>query len=127
MAPTHPPALSRRERQIMDVVYRREDVTAAQIHVALPDRPTYTTVRGLLRVLVEKGHLRFRKVGRAYLYSASTPRDKAGASTIAHVVRTFFRGSPADAMAALLGAQTKPLTEIELKRLAALVNKAARR
>ncbi len=119
-----PPALSRRERQIMDVVYRMGKATAADIHTALPDRPTYTTVRGLLRVLVEKGHLRLERDGRRYRYRPSTSRPAAGATSIAHVVRTFFAGSPADAMAALLGSQRERISSAELSRLAALVEQA---
>lgn len=126
MAPPSPPALTRRERQIMDVVYHRGKTTAAEIHAALPDAPTYTTVRGLLRVLVQKGHLRHEQDGRRYVYLPSTPRDKAGASSIAHVVRTFFAGSPADAMAALLGSEKNRISQAELARLAALVAKARR-
>ena len=121
-----PPPLSRRERQIMDVVYRLESASAADIHAALPDPPTYTTVRGLLRILVEKGHLRRRQDGKRYLYLPSTPRPAAGASSIAHVVKTFFAGSPADAMAALLGSERHRFSQAELARLAQLVSKARR-
>ena len=120
-----PPALSRRERQIMDVVYRLGRATAAEIHAELPDPPTYTTVRGLLRVLEAKGHLRHGQEERRYVYEASTPRDSAGASTLSHVVRTFFQGSPSDAMAALLGSQEN-LSDAELVRLEDLVRKARR-
>lgn len=124
--PPAPPQLSRRERQIMDVVYRLESASAADIHAALPDAPTYTTVRGLLRILVEKGHLRRRQDGKRYLYLPSTPRPAAGASSIAHVVKTFFAGSPADAMAALLGSERHRFSEAELARLAQLVARARR-
>lgn len=108
----------------MDVVYRLGKAAAADIHAALPDAPTYTTVRGLLRVLVEKGHLRHEREGRRYLYLPSTPRPAAGASSISHVVRTFFAGSPADAMAALLGTERNRVSDRELARLAALIAKA---
>lgn len=121
---TEPDALSRRERQIMDVIYRLEKATAADIHAALPDPPTYTSVRGLLRVLVEKGHVRYVQDGRRYVYLPSTPRPAAGASSISHVVRTFFGGSPADAMAALLGNERGSISDAELNRLAELVAKA---
>lgn len=122
--PQAPPPLSRRERQIMDVVYRLGKATAADVHAALPDAPTYTTVRGLLRVLVEKGHVRHEQEGRRYVYLPSTPRPAAGASSITHVVKTFFAGSPADAMAALLGAEKDRISDAELARLAELVAKA---
>jgi predicted transcriptional regulator len=110
----------------MDVVYRLESASAAAIHAALPDPPTYTTVRGLLRILVDKGQLRRRQDGKRYLYLPSTPRPAAGASSIAHVVKTFFAGSPADAMAALLGSERHPFSEAELARLAQLVSRARR-
>jgi predicted transcriptional regulator len=118
--------LSRRERQIMDIVYRLGRASAADIHAALPDAPTYTTVRGLLRIMVEKGHVRHEREGRRYVYAPSTPRPAAGASSIMHVVKTFFSDSPADAMAALLGSDRKRISDAELSRLAALVEEARR-
>jgi predicted transcriptional regulator len=124
--PQPPPPLSRRERQIMDVVYAREKASAAEIHAALRDAPTYTTVRGLLRVLIRKGHLRHEQDGRRYVYIPRAPRHKAGASSLSHVVKTFFAGSAADAMAALLGSEQDRLSDAELARLAALVAKARR-
>ncbi len=124
MALPSPPPLSRRERQIMDVVYRLGKAAAGDVHAALPDAPTYTTVRGLLRVLVGKGHLRRQQDGRRYVYLPSTPRPMAGAASIVHVVRTFFAGSPADAMAALLGSAKERLSDAELARLGSLVAKA---
>src|SRR5215207_9495066 len=110
----------------MDIVYRLGRATAADVHAALPDAPTYTTVRGLLRVLEEKGHLRHEEQGRQYVYLPSTSTRDAGTSHLAHVVRTFFGGSPADAMDALLGAQRTPLSADELERLTALVEQARR-
>src|SRR5689334_3981180 len=107
----HPPQLSRRERQIMDVVYRLGSASAAEVHAGLTDPPTHTTVRGLLRVLVEKGHLDVIEDGKRYLYQPSTPRPVAGASSIAHVVNTFFGGSAADAFAALLGSRSAGISE----------------
>src|SRR5262245_43939893 len=119
-----PPPLSRRERQIMDVIYQREMATAADVHAAMPDAPTYTTVRGLLRILVDKGHLLQQQDGRRYVYVPSTTRPAAGASHLKHVVRTFFAGSPANAMAALLGSDRGQLTDAELERLEDLVARA---
>jgi predicted transcriptional regulator len=110
----------------MDVVYARGKTTAAEIHAALLDAPTYTTVRGLLRILIRKGHLRYEREGRRYVYLPSTPRNKAGASSLTHVIKTFFAGSPSDAMAALLGSEKGRISEAELARLAALVAKARR-
>jgi predicted transcriptional regulator len=126
MPSRQPPALSRRERQILDIIYRLGRATAADVHGALPDRPTYTTVRGLLRVLVEKRHLRLEREGRKYVYTPSVPPREAGVSSISHIVRTFFAGSPADAMAALLGPGQEKLSDRELARLAELVDRARR-
>src|SRR5688500_12062086 len=121
-----PVALSRRERQILDVLYRLGQATAADIHAALPDAPTYTTVRGLLRVMTEKGYVRHPRDGRRYVYAPSTPRRAAGTSSIAHVVRPFFGNSPAEAMAALLGSERNRISDAELARLAAIVAEARR-
>ena len=110
----------------MDIVYRLGRATAADVHGALPDQPTYTTVRGLLRVLVEKRHLGLVREGRKYVYTPSVSSREAGASSISHIVRTFFAGSPADAMAALLGSDQDRLSDRELTRLAALVDRARR-
>jgi predicted transcriptional regulator len=120
MAHSKPPALSKRERQIMDVLYRCGQCTAAQIHTQLEDAPTYTTVRGLLRILEEKGHVRHREEGPRFVYVPLTPREHAGASQLSHVVRTFFDGSPSKAMAALLGESAKSSDE-ELQRLERLI------
>ena len=119
-----PPPLSRRERQIMDVIYRLETATAADVHAAMPDAPTYTTVRGLLRILVDKGHVLQKQDGRRYVYLPATSRPAAGASHLTHVVRTFFAGSPADAMAALLGSDKGQISDLELARLEDLVARA---
>jgi predicted transcriptional regulator len=115
--------LSKRERQIMDVVYRLGRATAADVRAGLADPPTYTTVRGLLRILEAKGQLRHEEEGTRYVYRPATPRDEAGASHLAHVVRTFFDGSAARAMAALLGAESE-VSDAELDRLARLVEEA---
>ena len=115
---------SRRERQIMDVVYALGEATAAEIHERLPDPPTYTAVRGLLRVLVDKGHLRVEPDGVRYLYRPVTPREAAGASLLSHVVRTCFGGSAAAAMAALVGSPDTRLSAAELERLARIVEQA---
>ena len=108
----------------MDIVYRLGTATAADVHAELPDAPTYTTVRGLLRVLEEKGHLRHEEDGPRYLYSAATPRQEAGVSLLTHVVRTFFDGSASKAMAALLGSGASELGEADLARLEEVVRRA---
>jgi predicted transcriptional regulator len=118
------PPLSKRERQIMDVVYRLGDATASDVHEELPDAPTYTTVRGLLRILEEKGHLKHVVDGQRFVYSPTAERDEAGATQIAHVVRTFFGGSASEAVAALLGNSSHVVSEQELARLQAIVAEA---
>jgi predicted transcriptional regulator len=125
--PRNPPSLSKRERQIMDIVYRRGSATAAEIHADLPDAPTYTTVRGLLRVLEEKGHLVHREDGRRFVYAPTAARGRAGASHLGHVVNTFFGGSPSDAVAALLGTTRGRLSTEELDRLEQIVAQARRK
>src|SRR5262245_58422973 len=115
---------SRRERQIMDIVYGMGSATAALVHARMPDAPTYTTVRGLLRILVSKGHLTIRQEGARFVYHPRTPREDAGSSTLAHVVRTFFGGSPASAMASMLGDAELELSESELRRLSEVLRRA---
>src|SRR4051812_23481284 len=118
-----PPALSKRERQIMDIVYRLGTATAADVHAEMPNAPTYTTVRGLLRVLEEKGHVVHEEDGPRYLYSAATPRQEAGVSLLSHVVRTFFDGSASKAMAALLGSGGSELGDADLARLEEVIRR----
>ena len=120
------PQLSKRERQIMDAIYRRGRATAAQVREEMPDAPTYTTVRGLLRILERKGHLRHEEVGTRFVYSPSLPRQAAGASILSHIVRTFFDGSAASAMAAMLGSE-RSVSGVELERLSELVKKERRK
>jgi predicted transcriptional regulator len=115
---------SRRERQILDIVYALGEATAAEIHERLPEPPTYTAVRGLLKVLVDKGHLSVEPDGVRYLYRPVTPRADAGASLLSHVIHTFFGGSAAAAMAALVGSPETRLSAAELERLARIVEQA---
>ncbi|HYD11963.1 MAG TPA: BlaI/MecI/CopY family transcriptional regulator [Allosphingosinicella sp.] len=115
-------AITRRERQIMDVVYRHGSATAADIHRELEDPPTYTTVRGLLRVLVGKGQLRIERAGGRYVYSPVVPKGAAGETMISHVVRTFFAGSPSSALTALLGSADIDLSPEELQRLQEVID-----
>ncbi|HEX8696324.1 MAG TPA: BlaI/MecI/CopY family transcriptional regulator [Longimicrobium sp.] len=121
-----PAALSRRERQILDVLYRLGRATAAEVTAELDDAPTSTTVRGLLRILEEKGHVRHEQDGLRYVYLPAVPREDAGVSVLSHVLKTFFEGSPARAMAALLGSRADGLTGAELERLARIVEDARR-
>ena len=115
--------LSRRERQIMDAIYRLERATAAEVMEAIPDPPSYSAVRAMLRVLEEKGHLKHEQDGPRYVFSPIVARDTARRSAIKHLVRTFFDGSTEGAVAALLQAEGK-LSRVELERLSGLIEKA---
>jgi BlaI family transcriptional regulator, penicillinase repressor len=116
--------LSRRERQIMDVVYRRGRATAAEVLEGLTDPPSYSAVRALLRVLEEKGHLRHEQEGAAYVYLPTVSRDTASRSAVKHLVQTFFEGSAERAMAALLDVSQSKLSKDELARISALIEAA---
>ena len=120
MRPPKPPALTKRERQIMDVLYALGEATAAEIQARLDDPPTYTPVRGLLRILESKGHVGHHREGTRFVFAPRTPREHAGVSSLAHVVRTFFDGSPAKAVAALIGTHASA-SEEELQRLELLI------
>jgi BlaI family transcriptional regulator, penicillinase repressor len=120
-------ALSRRERQSMEIVYRRGEVTAAEILADLPDPPSYSAVRGLLRILVDKQHLRHREDGPRYVYSPVVTREKARTKAIADLLDTFFDGSAAEAAAALLGSSRRKLSKEELDELDALIAEARSR
>jgi predicted transcriptional regulator len=125
-APPTAHTLSRRERQIMDVLYARGRATVGEVLADLSDPPSYSAVRALLRVLGEKGHVRHEAEGRAYVYRPAVPRDQARRSAVRHLVRTFFDGSVAQAVAALLDpAGPRPSAE-DLERIAALVERAKR-
>jgi predicted transcriptional regulator len=115
--------LSRRERQIMDVIYRRGQATAAEVLEDLPDPPSYSAVRALLRLLEEKGHVRHEQDGPRYMYVPTVNRDRARKSALTHVVRTFFDGSATDAVAALLDGEGK-IDREELDRLSAMIEQA---
>ena len=116
--------LSRRERQIMDILYRMEQATAAEVQKHLPDPPSYSAVRAMLRVLEEKGHLKHTRQGPRYVFSPTIPRDKATKSALKHLLNTFFDGSMEQAVAALLSMSQKNLSEEELQRLSRLINQA---
>jgi len=118
--------LSRRERQILEVIFRLGRASANDVLEHLPDAPTYTTVRGLLRVLESKGHVRHEEDGGRFIYIPTMTKQRAAKSVLRNVVSTFFDGSPSRAMAALLGSE-RSLSEEELERLAALVAKAQRK
>jgi predicted transcriptional regulator len=124
MSKTEHAALSRRERQIMDVLYRRSRATAAEIRAALPDPPSYSAVRAKLRVLEEKGHVRHREEGLKYVYLPTVGRDKAKRSALRHLMETFFDHSVELAVAALLDDSAARVSKEELERLAKLIDKA---
>jgi len=116
--------LSRRERQMMDILYARGRATAAEIHEALPDAPTYSAVRAKLRVLEEKGHIRHEEESLRYVYIPTLPRDTARRSALRHVVSTFFEGSVEQAVAALIDLSAAKLDDLELDRISHLINEA---
>jgi predicted transcriptional regulator len=124
MRATARPALARRERQIMDLVYRLGRASVGDVHAGLPDSPSYSTVRALLRVLETKGHLKHEVDGPRYVYVPTVTRERARESALRQIVNTFFDGSSAAAAAALLDLSDTPLDQTELKRLAAVVAQA---
>lgn len=114
--------LSRRERQILDILYAKGSATAADVRAALPDPPSYSAVRTLLRILEEKGHARHESLGTKYLYLPLVPRESARNAALTRIVQTFFDGSAGQAAAALVGSGS--LSDDELTRLADLIARA---
>jgi len=117
-------ALTKRERQIMDVLYRMGRATAADVLAALPGTPHYSTVRTQLRVLEEKGHVRHESDGLRYVYLPTVARHTARRAALRHLIDTFFDGSAAGAVTALLGRDGGRLTDEDLDRIDALVQSA---
>jgi predicted transcriptional regulator len=116
--------LSRRERQIMEIVYARGEASAAEIHAALPDPPSYSAVRALLAILVDKGHLKHRSQRGRYIYAPTRRRTRVGRSALRRVLDTFFEGSLEKAVAALLQSPDTKLSQAELERLGQLIQQA---
>jgi predicted transcriptional regulator len=116
--------LTRRERQIVDILYRRGRATVADVVEALPGKPHYSTVRAQLGVLERKGHIRHEEVGLRYVYLPSVPRSAVRRSALRHLIETFFEGSTEKVVGALLGGDGHNLSEEELTRIADLVEKA---
>lgn len=114
-------ALSRRERQILDILYREGKATAAEIQAALPDAPGYSATRTLLRILEEKGHIRHESDGPRYVYLPLVSPQKARISALRHLLNTFFNGSAADAAAALVDGSAAKISSEELVQLEALI------
>jgi predicted transcriptional regulator len=124
--PDDPLNLSRRERQLLEIIFHRGRATANEVLESLPDAPTYTTVRGLLRVLESKGHVRHEEEDGRYVYFPTMTKQKAAKSVLRNVVSTFFDGSPSRAMAALLGGD-RSLSDEELGRLEDLIARARKK
>ncbi len=119
--------LSRRERQVMDIVYANGRVSVADVQIALPDEPSYSATRMLMRRLHKKGLVKFAMEGPKYVYSASTPRRAAGKAALTRLVKTFFDGSTAAAFSSLLGTSSEKLSDHELDELRKLVAQAKER
>ncbi len=116
--------LSRRERQILDILYQHGRATAAEVQAALPEPPSYSAVRALLRILEEKGHVRHEQDGPRYVYLPTVGRDNAKRSALRHILQTFFDGSAEQAISALLDESSARLSTAELDRLARLIDGA---
>jgi predicted transcriptional regulator len=124
MAKSKQAGLARRERQIMDILYRRGRATVGEVMADLSGTPSYSTVRTQLRVLEEKGHVRHEEEGLRYVYEPAVPRGEARKSALRHLIDTFFDGSAEQTMAALLGGERKRLSDAELRRIADLIARA---
>ena len=118
-----PNTLSRRERQIMDVLYKLERATVADVLGRLTGKPNYSTVRAQLRVLEDKGHVQHEEHGLRYIYVPTVARHVARRSALRHLVETFFEGSAEKVVAALLGGEVSRISQEELDRLARLIKK----
>jgi predicted transcriptional regulator len=116
--------LSRRERQIMDIIYKRAQATAMEVMENLPDPPGYSAVRAMLRLLEEKGYLKHQQDGLRYVYRPIVSREKARQSALKQMLRTFFDDSTEDAVATLLGISKSKLSKADLDRLSKLIDEA---
>ena len=122
----HHQHLSRRERQIMDVVYAAGETTINEIHAGLPDPPTHTAVRTLVKILVDKGVLKRRRQGREYLYTPRFQRQRVGRNALENVIQTFYEGSLEKAVGAHLASQGDVISSEELYRLRQMIDEARR-
>jgi BlaI family transcriptional regulator, penicillinase repressor len=118
------PDLSRRERQILDVLYQAGRATVAEVLEAMPNAPSYSAVRTLLRILEDKGHVRHEQDGARYVYRPTVERDRAKKSALRHLLNTFFEGSATQAIAALLDDDAKRLSADDLDRLKTMIDGA---
>ena len=119
-----PMDLGRRERQIMALVYRLGEATAADVHEGIANAPSYSGVRAMLRILEEKGHLRHHRDGNRYVYTPTLSPEEAGRSAMDYLMESFFGGSAEQAVAALLDLKSSELSEGDLDRLAGLIRQA---
>ncbi|MEP6962650.1 MAG: BlaI/MecI/CopY family transcriptional regulator [Acidobacteriota bacterium] len=113
--------LSRRERQILDILYRQGRASAAEIQAALPDSPSNSATRTLLRILEEKGHIRHESDGPRFVFLPSVSRQKAKVTALRHMLQTFFNGSAAEAAAALVDGSAAKMSAAEIEQLEALI------
>lgn len=118
------PTLSRREREVMDILYRLGEATVAEVMEALADPPTYSAVRSTLRILEEKGHVTHREDGPRYVYAPFEGREKARRAALDHLVDTFFEGSAEQVLATLLRRSDLDMTEAQIERLARAIRQA---
>ena len=118
--------LSRRERQIMEIVYEIGRASAADVRERMPDPPSYSAVRAMLRILEDKGHIRHEQDGPRYIFLPTVPREEASENALRRLVRTFFDGSPEGAMAALLDLEGDHLDDEALQRIARRIDDARR-
>jgi predicted transcriptional regulator len=116
--------LSRRERQIMDIIYELKEATVAQVLARIANPPSYSAIRALLRVLEEKGHLVHKQQGPRYIYSPTLSREKARKNALKHVMKTFFDNSTEDIVAALLDISEDNLSKQDYQRIQELIKKA---
>lgn len=118
---------SRRERQIMDVLYRLKEATAKEVMDAMPNAPSYSTVRALLKRMEDKGHVNHRQDGPRYIFFASLEHDTASENALTRTLKTFFNDSPLELMNTLLGIREKPLSDEEASELKKMIDKAKER
>jgi BlaI family transcriptional regulator, penicillinase repressor len=116
--------VGRRERQILEIVYAHGKASVSEVLAALPNPPSYSSVRAMMNLLEEKGHLRHKEVGRKFIYEPTLSRDKARRSALKNLLHTFFGGSACEAAASLIELNKENLSENDLERLSALIEKA---
>lgn len=121
---TAPAALSRREREILEILYQRGSASASEVRDAMADAPSYSGVRTLLTVLEQKGHVRHKAEGLKYVYEPAIGRERARRTMVKHVLETYFGGSPEQIVAALLDVSARKLSDAELDRMAQMIEKA---